>query len=220
MIKQKGKIWIEEDGTEVKISRVSPLEKLYEQIAQRIFKQATDLEARLSKFKAFMVEATEQVCRKYEETQKDTTELQGSHIFYSFDKSIKIETKVQIPWIFNEELIAKCKENFLSFVDSLSGEIGDVKVLKEVFINAFTKRGGKLDGKKIEDLFKYKKQIKNKDFQAMLKVVDEAKSKGETRVYFYVWEGKKVEEKMEYTPVQLNFSSLVLPEEEAVAKKS
>jgi len=203
-IKQKD-FWYDESGLAVPVSRVTKAEKLTERKSEQIVKKAVDLNRRLSEFKTYLIETAKEV---YEAIRKENgakvkENYKGNFTFYSFDRSIKIEVNISEPIDFDDILIQLAQEKFQEFLaDNITVEN---EFIKEMILNAFKTRRGRLDPKNVLDLTRYVNKVNNPLFTEAVELINKSIRRKPSKTYYKIYikdnEGK-------YQSVELNFSNV------------
>jgi hypothetical protein len=199
--RQSGKTWRDAKGESVPSQYVRSYEKNDERAAQKIIKKVATAYKHLSELKELVeTEMGNSVKLKLEETGANG---QRTHSIYSFDKTIQIKQNYLDVIQFDEGLVAAARDSFDKFFErSLTDKN---RALKKIIMSAFEKKGGKLDPKAILNLFKFRKEIKDDDFQAALDFIEQASSSTPSKMYtqFYV-----KNKEGEYESIVLNFNSI------------
>lgn len=199
----KDKVWKDETGMEIPVSRIRASERLREKHSATLLKKATTIRDLLVELKEFAATATaavnDAVLKENGIAKKDG---KGNFTWYNFDRSIKIEVSVSDRIDFDETLIALCKSKLDEFIDdNLQGV--DLFV-KELVNDAFQNTKGRLDSKKVMSLLKHRSKIKDHRYQDAMDLLEKSIRRPDSKTYFRIWE--KNEE--EYKNVDLNFSSI------------
>ena len=215
MKQQSGDTWMEEDGTEVQVKRITPTEKWMEKNATKALNIAHKAEAALVDLKVFMesiaADAYQKALKEKSDATEDELRTRGSQTWHNFDRSIKIETDVQSRHSFDEVKTKACEEKFVVFLNGIQTEDADSQLLKDLVKDSFKKSGTKYDIRKLEGLLKYKSKAKNPDFLDMLAELDGCRVPLEPKIYHRIFQK---DAKGDYQPVQLNFSSIEIPPED------
>lgn len=198
------KKWIDENGLEIPSSRVSSVEKLMERSANKIVKQATDINKRLRELKQFVESKSLEIYLTImEEKGIDPTTRKGNYTWYNFDKSIKIEIDVNFNIKFDETLLEACKAKLFQFIDvAIKSE---VEFVTELIHDAFSKRDGRLDPKKVLGLLRWRSKVKNKLYHEAMNILEEGYRRVRSKQYNKIWIKNDVGE---YEAIDLNFSSI------------
>lgn len=200
---RKDPIWTDEAGVGIPRNRLSPLEKLKEKEAVKILKQATDLNNRLLSFKTYLKTVCDEVLEMAIEELKAKKDIKGNFTWYSFDRSLKVETSINEQIKFDDITINAAQEELNLFLNAnISSE---VEYVKDLITDAFAKKKGSLDTKKVLGMLKYKTKIKDSHFQRALELIEQAirrpSSKRYTKIYLK-------DEAGEYQAIELNFSNV------------
>ncbi|MBA3900978.1 MAG: DUF3164 family protein [Bacteroidetes bacterium] len=200
------KTWTDESGVTIPANRITASEKLRENKAAKLLKQALALNEKLVSFKAEI----ETDCRKIFEAVKaennSDKETKGNFIWHNFDRSIKVEVSINERIEFDELLIAIAKEKLESFISDNTTATEDM--IKALVMEAFSTSRGKLDSKKVMSLVKYRQRIpqnKYPVFHEAIDTIEKAVRRPDSKTYFRIW---AKDDKGEYQNVNLNFSNL------------
>jgi hypothetical protein len=202
--KPTDKLWKDEAGMEIPVTRVRASEKLKERMSSSLLKKATTIRELLVELKELANSATNDVnsaiLKENGIAKKDS---KGNFTWYNFDRSIKIEVSVNERIEFDETLIALCKSKLDEFIDAnLNGVDAFVKSLIN---DAFQNTKGKLDSKKVMSLLKHRSKIKDQRYQDAMEFLEKSIRRPDSKTYFRIWE-KNAEG--EYKNIDLNFSSI------------
>ncbi len=198
----KEKMWVDETGISIPVSRIRKSEKLREKEAYGLAKDAIDINESLKAFKLKIREAVNDVYSALAEENNVKKDTKGNITFFNFDRSIKVECSVSERIAFDETLIGMCKAKLNEFIDD--NLTGLDTLIKELVNDAFSTTKGQLDAKKVMSLLKYRSKIKAQKFQDALDLLEKSITRPSSKQYF------KVSVKGEdggYQNVDLNFSS-------------
>lgn len=202
----KNDFWHDESGLAVPKSRVTKAEKEREAAAKKIVDKANQAHKFLSEIKAMITEATEKILEEARKENKVKLEGKGNFTWFSFDRSVKIETQVNETVKFDDILIASAKERLLELI---RGSIQGLDFIITIVEEAFQTSRGQLDPKKILGLRKHTERIPEGDFkkewQEVMTLIDKATSRNFTKKYQRV---SVKDENGEYKVIELNFSAL------------
>lgn len=199
--KKTDKVWYDHRGTRVPREYVPDFDKRSEVIIARIFNKGKKLSSALAKFKT---EAFEQADKLYAEMLENAniepTDRKGNYTITSFDKSVKIEVNVSDRIEFDENIeFAQLKFNeFITL--KTNGVDADISIIVN---NAFSTKKGRLDQKKVFDLFSYKIT-----HPVWLEGIEFLKKSISTNSSVRYMEISAKDENGEYQSVKLNFSSI------------
>jgi len=203
--KQKGKVWYDESGMGIPVNRITKAEKLAERKAGKIVKDAIRLNERLQEFKHYLTEASREVYEAFlkENGGKIKEDYKGNFTWYNFDRSIKIEVNVNTPIEFDDILIQMAKDKFNEFLEK--NITAKNAFAKELVLQAFETRKGKLDTKRVLGLTKYVDKVNDPLFSEAVSLINKAIRRRESKAYYKIYvknnEGK-------YEPIELNFSNI------------
>jgi len=203
--KSKDSVWVDQNGYQIPVARVSRSEKLKERKSAKIAKMAITLHEKLKELKSYVKQAINEV---YDAVMKETgTEpklnRKGNYTWFNFDKSVKIEVNINEPIEFDDLLIEAAKEKFNEFLNNNISSKNEL--VKELVMNAFQTKRGKLDVKKVLETISYKDKVNDPLFSEGVDLVNKAIMRKESRSYYRVW---IKDENGQYQNVDLNFSSI------------
>jgi hypothetical protein len=197
------KLWTDEKGQQIPVTRIDSLEKFQEKAAGRIWANAINLNDQLQELKAMFQELSEEVYQRTMERHKIKKPGKGNFTFFNFDRSIKVEVNINENIVFEDALIIACQSKLNEFLDA---ELSDKQDYFRSLINdAFSKQRGGLDAKKVLGLLKHRTKIKAALFQEALDLLEQSIRRPNSKTYY------RVSERMEdggYKVVDLNFSSI------------
>lgn len=201
---KKVRKWIDEAGNEIPAKRVSAAEKYAESAANKIVKEACATSKNLKALKAFIEHASEEVLEAVrQENDVLTDNRKGNYTWYNFDRSIKIEISINEPATFDDITISMCKEKLNEFLNKTVE--GKEDYVKNLILDAFETRTGKLDTKRVMYLLKYKSKIHNKLYQEAMALLEKSIRRNTTKKYSRVW---VKDDSGEYQAVELNYSAV------------
>jgi len=202
--KIKDGTWIDEAGKKVPVEYVSPAARLKERHAATLLKEAKIINDRLIGFKKVINELCQEVFTKaLNELNADPADSKGNITWFNFDRSIKVEVKVNDRIEFDDITINACKGKLDEFLSQALDS--KTEFLKDMVTDAFSTSRGRLDSKKVMALTKYRNKIKNPLFQDALNLLEESIRRPDSKTYFRVFER---EEDGSYRNIELNFSSI------------
>lgn len=202
--KVKDQVWIDESGKKVPVEYVTPSARLRERHAATILKEAMLINYRLSTFKTLINKLCNEVFTKaLNELNADAADSKGNITWYNFDRSIKVEVKINDRIEFDDITINACKGKLDEFLSQALDS--KTEFLKDMVTEAFSTSKGRLDSKKVMSLTKYRSKIQNPLFQEALNLLEDSIRRPDSKTYFRVWER---EPDGSYKNVELNFSSI------------
>lgn len=138
--------------------------------------------------------------RQYQINGNEAKEKKGNFTFYSYDKSIKIEVAVGQRLEFDDRInLAKAEiDDYLAEITE--GQNSDIII---IVTNAFSTVKGKLDHKKILNLFTYK--IKHPKWEKAMVLLKDSISNNHSKRYINV---SQRNENGEYKNINVQFSAL------------
>lgn len=185
-IQTKEKVWKDEAGNSLPVNRIKPSEKLFEKITGKLATSAIKVSEQLAKFKEQLMSDVEEAFEAFlKETKGDREKLKGNVTFYNFDRTIKIERRIQEPIQFDDLTIMAAKAKLEEFL--ADGFTAKDEAVKEMILNAFNTSRGKLDVKKILALKRYSDRISDARYSEAMTLIDQAIRRPQSATYFHVW---------------------------------
>lgn len=201
--KSKDTIWYDESGTAIPYNRITKAERLMERHASVLLKGAQGINASLVKFKMLIEAKCKEAYEAAMEENKSNPNTKGNFTWYNFNRSIKIEVKINRRIVFDDLTIQAAKSKIEEFLD---GSLQSKNALvKEMAIDAFKTRGGRLDANKILDLTSWESRVNDPLFSEGVKLINKAIRRPHSKTYFRIWLKNS---SGEYDNVDLNFSSI------------
>lgn len=198
--KMAKKIWKDHNGDVIPTAYVPSLDKARDRVAQRVLKQAVDLNVRMAKFKDESLMACDALFDKMLEDHKVRKNSKGGYSISSFGKDIKIEISIQERVEFDDLIqVAQLKIN--EYLESKTHGIDTD--LQQIINLAFKTTQGKMDVKRVLGLFKL--NIKHHLWVEAMDILKKSISRNNSKRYLRVW---KKADNGEYKAVDLNFSSI------------
>ncbi len=194
------KIWTDHNGNVIPAPYVPAIDKERDRVAQKVLKQALNLNGKLTAFKQESIALCDAVFDKMMADFKVKKSGKGNYSITSFNKEIKIEISVQERVEF-DDLILVAQEKIEEYLTEKTGGID--KELRYFIDRAFKTTKGKLDVKRVLELFKW--NIKHKKWLEAMEILKKSISHNVSKRYMRVW---KKNEMGEYKAVELNFSAL------------
>lgn len=201
----KQALWADESGTLIPFNRITNSEKQREKSATKILKSALSINKALKAFKSEIKQACEDCESAFAKENNVTRDesYKGNYTFFNFNRSIKVERSVNETITYDEETMSLAKNIFLSF---LKESIDSSKEwVRDMVLEAFETKSGKLDPKRINTLHRYESRINNEDYSKACKLAKQAERRPDSKIYYRVWV-KDVDKK--YKAVELNFSMI------------
>lgn len=200
----KDPLWTDEKGLQIPYNRLTKSEKLKETVTHKLAKKAASINSGLITFKKEVQELCDKVYETYmREVGNDASKKKGNFIYYNFDRSIKVQVKINDRIEFDDLGIQACKDKLELFLDA--NVVSKDAFIKQMVQDAFETNRGKLDTKKVMSLLRYRSKVKHKNFQEALDHLEGAIRRPESRTYFMIW---LRDDKGDYQSIDLNFSSL------------
>ena len=201
--KSSDKMWKDETGVEIPFNRTTKVERLHERLSVKVAKQALLLNQRLQSFNSLISELSQTAFDEYMLSQGIEGSNQKNFIWYNFDKSIKIEIKVNEPIVFDD---LKIQASQVKLEEFLKKELhSNNEFVKSLILDAFNTSRGKLDTKKILMLTKHEARVNKPLFSEAVKLINEAITRPTSKTYRRVW---IKDESGKYENIELNLSGM------------
>lgn len=194
------KIWKDHNGNVIPVHYVPKLDKERDRAAQKVLKQALDLNLKLSDFKAKSIELCDDVFEKMLAEHNVKKDRKGNYSITSFDKDIKIEMNIQERVEF-DDLIQVAQEKISEYLEEKTGGIDED--LRQIINMAFKTTKGQMDVKRVLGLFKL--NIKNKKWLEAMDILKKSINRNTSKRYMRIWQKNA---QGEYKSIELNFSSI------------
>lgn len=192
------KQWINHKGQEVPAAYVPKLDKQKERLTEKLLKKATDLNKKLTTFKADALSELDDFYAKLLQSNNVKSDGKGNYSITSFSKNIKIEVSVSERIEFDEQIeIAQIKIN--EYISSKTEGIDND--LLQLINQAFQTTKGKMDTKRILGLFSLK--ITAAKWIEAMELIKASMSRNTSKRYLRIW---KKDAEGQYHSVDLNFS--------------
>lgn len=202
--KVSDKFWTDESGNMVQTSRLTATEKLMEKNSERIYKRSVEINELLKRFKNDVQKWCDEVYQMYiKEKKLDNKVPKGNFTFYNFNRTVKIEVNVNERIEFDELGIHASRKLLEEFLKENVQTQDDV--IRQLILDAFSTRNGKLDTKKVLNLIRYRSKIKNSKFLRAIDLLEESIRKPSSKTYFRLY---VKDEEGKWNPIELNFSAL------------
>ena len=203
--KTKDNFWTDDSGVSIPANRITKSEKLRERKAGKIIKTALSLHDKLKEFKEFVREASNEVRNAvYQETGTEPkVNAKGNYTWYNFDRSVKVEVAISQPIEFDDLIINAAKEKLMEFLKN--NITSKNEFAKELVMQAFETRNGKLDTKRVINLTRYKDKVKNDLFTEAVELINQSIRRKPSRMYFRIW---AKDETGKFQNIDLNLSSI------------
>ena len=203
--KTKDQVWQDETGMTIPVNRVTKAERLTERKTAQIVKKALDLNKRLKAFKSYIKETAKEIYDAYlkENGGKEKTDYKGNFTFYNFDRSVKVEVNVSEPIEFDDITIQMAQDKLQDFLtENITAQN---EFIKELVLDAFKTRRGKLDTKRVLNLTRYEGKVNDPLFSEAIKLINKSIRKRPSRMYFRVF---VKDDNGKYQNIDLNLSSV------------
>ncbi len=199
------KQWVDASGNIVPAAMITPLDKKKESYADRIRKKAERASKLLSDLKMIVEAASDDLyARIMKKKGLKISDRKGNYTWYNFDKSIKVEIDISERQVFDSFLIDACKCKLMNFLESeISSED---EFIKQLVLDAFETKGGKLDTKRVTSLLKYREKIRHQLYQDAMVYLEKAIDRQFVKKYSKVY--VRNESTLEYEAIPLNYSDV------------
>ena len=203
--KTKDQVWKDETGMTIPVNRVTKAERLTERRTAQILNKALDLNKRLKAFKRFIKDTAKEIYNAHlkQNGGKEKTDYKGNFTFYNFDRSVKVEVNVTEPIEFDDITIQMAQEKLQEFLQTHIN--ADNEFIKQLVLDAFKTRRGKLDTKRVLNLTRYVDKVNDPLFTDAVKLINKAIRKKPSRMYFRVF---VKDDNGKYQNIDLNLSSI------------
>ena len=203
--KTKDQLWKDETGMTIPVNRVTKAERLTERKTAQIVKKALDLNSRLKDFKRFIKDTAKEIYNAHlkENGGKEKTDYKGNFTFYNFDRSVKVEVNVSEPIEFDDIHIQLAQEKLQEFLENNIN--ADNEFIKQLVLDAFKTRRGKLDTKRVLNLTRYVDKVKDPLFKEAVELINKSIRRRPSRMYFRVF---VKDDNGSYQNIDLNLSSV------------
>ncbi len=196
--------WTDEGGTTIPFNRVTALERKKESISHKLLTKAEALNNQLTEFHEYMRKVCQEIFEQaMKEADADATKSKGNFTWYSFDRSIKVETNINERIDFDDATIEAAKQKLNEYLKSKLND--KEEALRALIYSAFETSRGKLDAKKVLGLLKHKSRIKAERFQEAMELIEKAIRRPDSKTYYRVSERQP---DGSYQTVNLNFSAI------------
>lgn len=198
--------WTDESGVKIPYNRTTKFERLRERKLYSLYRKTLTANKALQDLKEEVEKTIEELIEAARKENAVKLQSKGSYTFYNFDRTLKVEVKVNELIRFDDLKLESAKEVLLELVrKNVSGDDFILGIVED----AFQTSRGRLDTRKILGLKKHTKRIKTaeirSEWEKAMTLIDEAISRPESKTYYRVWE---LDKNGEYQNVELNFSAL------------
>lgn len=197
------KVWTDDSGNHVQVSRLTRSEKLMERVSGNLLRDAIRLHNDLLEYKARVRKACEDVYNTYHAERNLTPNGRGNFTFYNFNRTIKIEVSVTDKIEFDALGIATAKQLLDEYISENISTKHDV--IKQLVLDAFSTTRGRIDSKKIINLIRYRSKINDAKFTRAVDLLEQSIRKPSSRMYIRIWQR---EPGGQWENIDLNFSSI------------
>lgn len=183
------KEWIDHNGINIPVNRITKIEKEREAAASKIAKKAQAISLMLSELKDEMKDATQYFLSLVvdQEGLDRAKSRKGNLTWYNFDRSIRVECDIDDRITFDDMMIMAAKEKFDMFLRENTSSV--TEIIRSLVMDAFSVSKGKLDAKKLTALAGYRVRISKEEaplFHEALDLIDKGTIKSGTASYYKV----------------------------------
>lgn len=192
------------NGYDIPVGSIKSLDLMKHKVANKLAASFKKEQKQLLALKELAFKEADKVyseqLRTYEFDGKETAAMKGNFTFFSYDKSLKIEVQIGQKLEFDDKInIAKSMiDDYLN--ELVKGQNSDVVI---IINNAFVTSSGKLDHRKILNLFTLK--IKNDKWLKAMEILKDSITSNTTKRYIKVWQR---DTQGEYQIINVQFSAL------------
>jgi hypothetical protein len=188
----------------VPVTAIGKIDLKKNQTAIKIAEKFKEMAVRLQNLKDFAFDAADEIyelqLKAYEIDGRDVERMKGNFTFFSYDKRFKVEVNIGQRLEFDDKInLAKAEiDEYLKEITE--GQNSDIMIIVN---NAFTTVRGKLDPKRILQLFSY--QIKNVRWKKAMEILQDSITTNHSKRYIKVSER---DSNGEYQNINVQFSSI------------
>jgi hypothetical protein len=192
------------NGFDVPVTAIGKIDLKKNQTAIKIAEKFKEMAVRLQNLKDFAFDAADEIyelqLKAYEIDGRDVERMKGNFTFFSYDKRFKVEVNIGQRLEFDDKInLAKAEiDEYLKEITE--GQNSDIMIIVN---NAFTTVRGKLDPKRILQLFSY--QIKNVRWKKAMEILQDSITTNYSKRYIKVSER---DSNGEYQNINVQFSSI------------
>jgi hypothetical protein len=192
------------NGFDVPVTAIGKIDLKKNQTAIKIAEKFKEMAVRLQNLKDFAFDAADEIyelqLKAYEIDGRDVERMKGNFTFFSYDKRFKVEVNIGQRLEFDDKInLAKAEiDEYLKEITE--GQNSDILIIVN---NAFTTVRGKLDPKRILQLFSY--QIKNVRWKKAMEILQDSITTNHSKRYIKVSER---DSNGEYQNINVQFSSI------------
>ena len=175
------------NGFDVPVTAIGKIDLKKNQTAIKIAEKFKEMAVRLQNLKDFAFDAADEIyelqLKAYEIDGRDVERMKGNFTFFSYDKRFKVEVNIGQRLEFDDKInLAKAEiDEYLKEITE--GQNSDILIIVN---NAFTTVRGKLDPKRILQLFSY--QIKNVRWKKAMEILQDSITTNHSKRYIKVSE--------------------------------
>ncbi len=200
----KDKVWRDETGVEIPYNRTTPYERTAESTVHKLAVDAAAINRKLTEFKSLIREKAQELYDLFaSENGGKIGEGKGGCTFYNFDRTIKVERSVNDQITFDENTIELAQDKLNEVLTE--GLNGAKDFVKPLVMDAFTKKNGQLDPKKVLGLRRWEDRVNHPKYSEAMRLIGKAIRRPTSKEYHRVW---VKDERGEWKDVCLNFAYL------------
>jgi hypothetical protein len=201
---KKVKTLRDHNGYDIPVSSIPKGELQKDKVAAKLVLKFKEMSVRLQHLKDDAFDEAdkiyEQQLKAYEIDGRAIEKMKGNFTFYSYDKAYRVEVNVGQRLEFDDKINLAKAEIDAYLTEITEGQNSDIVIIVN---NAFTTVRGKLDHKRILQLFSYK--IKNGHWEKAMTLLKDSITTNHSKRYIKVAER---DGNGEYQVVNVQFSSL------------
>jgi len=188
------------NGLDIPTKLVPKMEMAKHRLSVKHYKKLEALQHKMAKAKAELLQDVDVLYKELLEKHNIKNSGKGNFTMTSYDRNIKIESKMQDSIGFSEDIeLAQLKLN--DFLEAKTkGADPELSILVN---NAFKTSKGRLDTKRVLGLFSYK--ITHKLWKEAMDLIQQSITRDSSKRYINVY---KKNEEGEYKILLMNFSSI------------
>lgn len=197
----KKRVWIDHTGAVIPAKYVPSIKKKEDKTVRQIHKKALKLHKMLKDFKDEAVKLADEMYKEMAMSNQIVLDDKPHNFtLFSFDKSIKIEIQVHNRIEF-DSTIDFAQQKINEFLEEKTKGIDDELIV--IIQSAFKTSRGKLDAKKIMQLFSLK--INHPKWKEAMEILKNSMNVNHTKRYLNIYEKN---EEGKYKMITLNYSAL------------
>lgn len=203
-MKKAIKTFKDHNGFDVPITAIAKSDLQKDKVSRKLGDKFKEMSLKLQHLKDWAFDEADAIyelqLKAYEIDGRDVDKMKGNFTFYSYDKQLKVEVNIGQKMEFDDKInLAKAE------IDAYLQEIteGFSNDIVTIVNHAFTTVRGKLDHKRILQLFSYK--IKNARWEKAMQLLKDSITTNHSKRYIKVSERDSTGE---YQVINVQFSSI------------